>query len=561
MKILRLSNYKTVTILTIISLLIFFIVNVVFIVTIKYFFQKEAITNAKDKAALILDQNLSIHDYFTNELKPSLFTTLKDTIAKGDYFEPSWMSSSHAVKNINDFFRKRNDFGYYYKDATIDARNPKNEADSLEAKYLHELSRNPDLEMQEGIIKIDQEQYYYLLKKGEQMVTDCLRCHDVPEIAPRGLIKIYGKERSFHRKVDDIISVVSIRIPIDEAYSRTNFNILILSIILSLILVLSWIIYLYLQRKLVTNPIESLNKQALAISLDNSLLGKTIEIDGAKDLTEFVHSFNVMSHKLYEYNSSLEEKIKEKTIELERKIEEVNQINHTKDKFFSIIAHDLKSPFNSLIGLSKLLMNAAEEGDTIDVKKLSSHMHQTTLKTYDLLLNLLEWSLSQTEKIEFRPEKILFFDLVEEVCELLQNQADEKKISILNKIPKATALIGDKNMLRTIIRNLVSNGIKYTKQGTIAVSCEEQENQMLIEVSDTGIGLSEKRINELFLIDYATSTPGTEKEKGTGLGLILCKEFVDKHQGKIWVESAVGKGSVFKFILPQSEELSTENKA
>ncbi len=236
---------------------------------------------------------------------------------------------------------------------------------------------------------------------------------------------------------------------------------------------------------------------------------------------------------------------------IKNKNEELVQLNATKDKFFSIIAHDLKGPFNSLIGFSELLIDEVKNGNYSNVEKFSTFIYLTSNQTFNLVLNLLEWSRSQTGKIEFNPESILFSNLIDEINNLLISQADKKGIKLINKISCDLTVFGDKNMLETVIRNLVSNAIKYSRKGgIIIIESAELKDSIQISVSDNGVGISEENIEKLFLIEHNLSTLGTDNENGTGLGLILCKEFVDKHNGKIWVESEVGKGSEFKFILP-----------
>lgn len=527
------------------------ILNLTSILVIRYFFRGEAVHNAEEKAKIILDRNLSIHDYFSTDLKPNLFETLNDSKISGDYFDPSWMSSSHAVIKINNYFQKRNDYGYYYKDATLDARNPRNEADSLELTYLQKVKDNPELPPEDGILNLEGVRYYYLLEKGEIMVNSCLQCHDTPDVAPQGLINIYGNERSFNRKVGDVISIVSIRIPIEQTYIRAKQNTIIVSVIISIAFVLSFMVFLYFQNKWIIRPIKSLSRESILISKDNSLIGKKIKVTATKDISDFTESFNIMSEKLHNHQLSLEEKIQEKTRDLEDKVSEVSEMNKTKDKFFSIISHDLKGPFNSLIGFSELLNDEIETGETKNIQSAADQIHKASQHAYNLLSDLLVWSQSQTGRISFIPELISPYELVNKIVALIEPECIKKNISIINEIEDSLALTADKNLLDTIIRNLVSNSVKYTHDGQIVISARSVNNTVEISVTDTGCGISPEKLKQLFLTDSTTSTVGTNNEKGTGLGLILCKEFVEMHKGKITVSSELGKGSKFCFTVPQ----------
>ena len=233
----------------------------------------------------------------------------------------------------------------------------------------------------------------------------------------------------------------------------------------------------------------------------------------------------------------------------------LKEANDTKDKFFNIIAHDLRSPFNSMLGFSKMLDDKFEKYDTEKKKKFINIINQGLQGTYKLLENLLTWSRSQRGTIDFNPEKLNLHLLAEETSGLLHQSTESKSINLKNKIADNIYVNADKDMLSTIIRNLISNAIKFTqKGGDISIDAKSKQQFIEITVKDNGIGIPKEIQSKLFDIGENTSTQGTENESGTGLGLILCKEFVEKHGGKIWVESEVGKGSDFKFTIPLSIE-------
>ncbi|MEA4983347.1 MAG: PAS domain-containing sensor histidine kinase [Paludibacter sp.] len=227
------------------------------------------------------------------------------------------------------------------------------------------------------------------------------------------------------------------------------------------------------------------------------------------------------------------------------------ELNATKDKFFSIIAHDLKTPFNSIIGFSELLVDRIKENDYDKVAEFAGIILQSSKRAMDLLINLMEWSQLQSGRMNFNPE---FFDvsmLIDEVMLLLNGIADQKSIIIENQLTKPVLVFADKEMISAVMRNLISNALKFTQTGgCLSISAHIKENEVIITVSDNGVGLPEDRINKLFILSESYSTPGTNKEKGTGLGLILCNEFIKKNKGLIWVESEIDKGSSFSFSLP-----------
>jgi signal transduction histidine kinase/ligand-binding sensor domain-containing protein len=233
------------------------------------------------------------------------------------------------------------------------------------------------------------------------------------------------------------------------------------------------------------------------------------------------------------------------------KTAELNELNASKDKFFSIIAHDLKSPFNTIIGFSDILIEEVTAGDIAKGNEYARRIHSSAVQTFRLLENLLEWANSQTGKISYNPSPVNLDELFKEDFGTLNDMAIRKNIELKPFIPEKLMVLADRNMIKTVFRNLISNAIKFTpKNGKVEVNALTNDKYAEIAVSDNGIGMSKEIIAKLFRIDANLLTPGTENEKGTGLGLFLCKEFVEKHGGKIWVESESGKGSVFKFLLP-----------
>jgi signal transduction histidine kinase/ligand-binding sensor domain-containing protein len=239
----------------------------------------------------------------------------------------------------------------------------------------------------------------------------------------------------------------------------------------------------------------------------------------------------------------------EKTVVV--KTTELNELNASKDKFFSIIAHDLKNPFRNIIGLSGILKEDLKSGKPEMNKEIVELINDSAVQTLKLLENLLEWAKSQTGKLLFNPMPIDLRELYNEEYILLHEMASGKHIELINSIPDGLIITADRNMIKTVLRNLVSNALKFThKDGKVEVNAKSIGKQVEILVSDNGIGMTKEITEKLFRIDANLTTRGTADEKGTGLGLFLCKEFIEKHGGKIWVESEVGKGSIFKFSLP-----------
>jgi signal transduction histidine kinase len=251
----------------------------------------------------------------------------------------------------------------------------------------------------------------------------------------------------------------------------------------------------------------------------------------------------------------------QKNLELEaalRKLKEselnLKQLNATKDKFFSIIGHDLRNPLNALLGFSELISGNTRNYTMEEIRKYNKIINDSARNIHQLIENLLDWSRSQAGNIEFSPRYCDLLTVTSDIQKIFNIQIDNKNINIHNNIPGDLKVFADKNLLSTILRNLVSNAIKFTPPGGhITLSANKSDGQVNISIADTGAGMTMEQIDNLFQLDTNLTKTVTSEEKGTGLGLILCKEFVEIHKGTIRVDSEPDKGSVFTFTLPYKE--------
>jgi PAS domain S-box-containing protein len=231
--------------------------------------------------------------------------------------------------------------------------------------------------------------------------------------------------------------------------------------------------------------------------------------------------------------------------------EKLRELNSTKDKFFSIIAHDLKSPFNGILGFSEILKDEARDLDIDSIEAYANIINSSAKQTLKLLENLLDWARMQQGGFHFEPKAIFLSNLLKIELEGLRYNADEKNINLINETNEEIFMTADEKMLSSVIRNLISNAIKFTpKGGGIGIEAKVKNDLVEISISDTGIGMNKETIDKLFKIETSFSSRGTENEKGSGLGLLLCREFVEQHGGKIWAESILGEGSKFSFSMP-----------
>ena len=243
--------------------------------------------------------------------------------------------------------------------------------------------------------------------------------------------------------------------------------------------------------------------------------------------------------------------------EIKLKNEELSKLNSEKDKFFSIIAHDLRSPFTGFLGLTDVMARNVHNMSMNQIHDFAVNIKTSATNLFRLLNNLLEWSQIQKGIVPFSPSRVNFYTLADECVNLIKEAALSKEIEIELNVPIDLELNADKNMLQTVIRNFVSNAIKFTpKKGKVNISAKLKDGEAIeISIEDTGIGMNQQMIDNLFRIDVRTTRKGTEGELSTGLGLLLCKEFIEKHNGKIWVVSTEGIGTIFNFSLPLKAEI------
>lgn len=299
--------------------------------------------------------------------------------------------------------------------------------------------------------------------------------------------------------------------------------------------------FLKIDTQVIRDGVENTNEESLTVRA-----GETLMISTKKN--RFINSegkiflVGIIRDITKRYNA--EKALKESEAQLK-------ELNATKDKLFSVIAHDLRNPVHNILGLSELLIKKVNDFGDEESEKYVSFINSSAKNTFTLLENLLNWSKSETNLINFNPKKIILSNVILEIIKLEKSLANTKNISLDYFALDEIEVYADENVLNTILRNLISNAIKFTSiGGHIRVFTISKEDHVEITISDDGIGMNKEKLKGLFNITSNSTTMGTANEKGSGLGLVLCKEFVEKHKGKIWVESEEGKGSDFKFTLP-----------
>lgn len=281
-----------------------------------------------------------------------------------------------------------------------------------------------------------------------------------------------------------------------------------------------------------------------------------LNIDPKKEFDQFYKEVEEL-HDLWDSYQKLllsfkasEEEIKEKNIALK-------EINDSKDKFFSIIAHDLRSPFQGLLGISNYLTDDFDNLPKEEIKELVFVLNDALHVQYKFLDDLLNWSRIQSGRISLEPLLLSLSDLITKTCKLFDSNLKNKELTVINNITTSQMIYADEDMFMLLVRNLLSNAIKFSQiGGTIEITAMDKKNKLQIIVADSGVGIKPENLDKLFRIDTHYTTNGTLNEGGSGLGLVLCKEIVEKHGGNIWVKSELGRGTKFFFTLPIKSELS-----
>jgi signal transduction histidine kinase len=260
----------------------------------------------------------------------------------------------------------------------------------------------------------------------------------------------------------------------------------------------------------------------------------------------------IMIILVFRISASIGSRLLRAEIALKENEKQLLQLNVDKDRFISILSHDLINPFNNLLGLSEILKEDCKKLSPDEIEVMADSINKSAQKTFNLLEDILIWGRTQQGNIPFNPQKLSFSEICNYITDLFDSVANKKMITIRCITPDNINVFADINMIKTIVRNLVSNALKFTNNGgTITIKAEKNSEHIVVSVSDNGIGISSEDLPKLFDISQVLSTKGTEDEAGTGLGLLICKEFVEKHKGTIMVESSMGKGSTFKFSLPE----------
>ena len=530
-----------------------------------------ALHQAEDKALILLNRNLATHAYFTNELKPRVMKLMDGRPPQG-YFDPSWMSSTYAVREIDKIFKGMSAGDYYYKECAINARSPENEADPGERAFIEEMKRNPALASRSEVREIGGKPHLVVMRRGEAMEPACIRCHGEPGDAPGELVSRFGPERSFHRSVGELVSAISIRVPLSAAYADARRFSWGLSALLSILIAALGIAMYALNRRLVFEPLVAVRDEARRISAHGGVAGEEIPLPAMEELRDLTAAFNAMSADVARQQAELENRVAERTRELseanrrleteiaERRRAEERLVESRKMEAVGRLAGGVAHEFNNMLtvinGYSEMLLSRMKE--TEPFRKEIDFIRNTGLRAAKLTGQLLAFGRKQM----LRPEVLDMNGVIAGIGNTLRQLLGEKIVLEVLPGEGLRKLRIDPAQMEQIFLSLAMNAKEampfggsftirtgnVTLDETLPCSCGQVAPgpYVMVSASDTGAGMDEDTVAHLFEPFYTTKPFG----EGKGLGLPTVYGTVRQSGGHITVDSRLGRGTKVAFYLP-----------
>lgn len=502
--------------------------------------EKEALSDAKKIARTILDRDLATHQYLTSTLKPLLFKAFEEAFGAPPPFDPHWMSSTYVIREINHFSKMFTSGDYYAKNAQINARNPKNEADAFERDFLQQVAADPTKNRWEGIRQFNDQPFYVFMEVSEFYSDPCLRCHSTPEAAPAGLVAYYGDQRGFGHQLGEPAGVKSLRIPMANMSRFTGY--LTPGMIGVLLIIGSFVILIQaaLSHFFVSRPLRRLVRR---INGEEPVCATARE--ALAEIDAIHSSFCHLSEAVERRREILEAEVGKRTAELTAANEELERFTYT-------VSHDLKAPLITIRTFAELVERDLATSADERTRASLAHICDATQQMTTLLDDLLK--LSRAGKMVSPAAGVEMTTVVRDAAAIHRVALERGKVSLRIAEDLGT-VTGDKDRLVQVIQNLLDNALKYLgdqPHPVIEIGRASSSGGEAFFVRDNGIGIAAEYHEKVFGLFERLATHG----EGSGVGLALVRRIITLHGGKTWIESAgAGQGTTVWFTLPTDKDM------
>lgn len=560
-----------------IILLLIFIPSIIIIIITNLFMKQLAYQEAYSKMEIMMVRTNAIHEYLNQEARPVLFELMEDYGVSHYFFRPEIMSSTYAVREINDIFLNNINQNYYFKEISANPRNPKNEANEFEAEILEQFNMDRSYTEFQTVEILEGEPVFRYIRRGEILEEACMPCHSEPEKAPSGLLDIYGDQRGFYKEIDTVVSAQSVMIPLKDAYAIANRLSMIFGVILLAFMSGTAVFLSKFTEKNIFLRLTNIEKHFKDILQGRTEIGDPIEDFRADEIGTLMELFNIMSIRVRDFEKALKderdklrEKVEEQTSflldknkELEKEVIERKQaeekldsyvlelerINKELQDFTSIASHDLQEPLRKIRAFGSRLKEDYAALLDEKGKDYFERMYNSAERMQSLIEDLLALSRVTSNRQPFT--EVNLNHVLQEVINDLEVQI--KKSGGRVEAEDLPTLEANETQMRQLFQNLISNSLKYCREKDLPVvnitSRYIEDGNFEITFTDNGIGFDEVYKERIF--KPFQRLHGRSEYSGTGMGLAICQKIVQHHGGNITVKSTPRKGSSFIVRLPR----------
>ena len=459
-----------------------------------------ALRHADEKARIVLGEIEAVQAYFREVVRPHMYELLPP-----DDFTVELMSTSYVAREVAKRFGDISP-DYYFKQASINPRNPLNQADQLEMEIIEQFRANPDMQEWQGTATKDGRRYQYLMRPYV-MLELCLKCHSTPEQAPQQIVDRYGTTGGFGRHVGDIPGVKAIGVPVEAAFAQARHDFLSIMVFgLLSIVILSGLVFL-LFRRTVIMPLREITDTFTEIAHDSNQIGRQLEVGSGDEIGTLTGAFNGMSAELWqrtqelkEARDHLEEEVRQRTTELRQANRELEKADCLKSEFLANMSHELRTPLNSILGFAEILHDGICGNLTSEQKEYILDIHSSGKHLLQMINDILDLSKIEAGKMELHCDWLSLGGVLSAAESIVRDLAHRKQLTLSLHVPECLpAVYADETKVKQVMYNLLSNAIKFTPEGgDITVSASLEGTQFQISVRDTGMGISKEDQSSLF---------------------------------------------------------------